>query len=271
MHCKISAVALLALLFPAAAAATSPTATDCVGTIAGLPLHAVTDGAAALNAAIAAVYPAVAIPGTVDNVVIPGVVSAERVDGSSTLSVMAGGGSDGTSTSALATSVSLISRSVMASSTPDTLVFGDVATLRRYNLTTGMLDVVAGIPGVYYLNSPDGVPAAGSPMIPVTLSVDPSTGDLLFSDLLAATLDPATGQFGQLLRRASRAWGSNPRQVTPSHISLPPAVIPASGPYAGRVITVAGNGSFTHSTDGALALLTGYAGMYDAVSTVHAI
>ena len=212
----------------------------CVGAIAGIPLHDAVDGAGARGALLPALLEARAFPASW---VIPGSVCLALgnrivlVDDSGTMSLLAGGSDPElllpkVGSVLVGTSVSVSSPHI-APGPNGILFFTDVrGAILTLDLDTGLVTLFAGnfSPGW----SPDGSRALDSTIgSPLFVEVSQITGDVYFCE---------TSPEGAPVVR----------------------VIRASGPSAGLIETVAGNGSSTFAAEGSFAAQSGFSTIVDA-------
>jgi hypothetical protein len=202
----------------------------CVGTIAGVPLHAPFEEQPALLASLSLTAAAVVDPLCPGSVILPLFGRVVYVRNSGMLSVLAGGGEEGFNSPVFATEAALQGPTFVA---PDRsgLLIADSVSIRRID-TSGALHVVAGNVskspmGTGYAGlDHDGASAQGAIITPTCLYADEDEGDIYFSN-------------GNVV-----------------------AVIRAEGPTARRLSFVAGNGSTTF-VDGVLATATGFSDIRD--------
>lgn len=220
---------LVALLL--AVSVTQAATQGCVGTIAGVPLHAPIQGQPALLASLSLTSPATVDPSSPGTVLLPlhGNVMASGHGG--TLHLLAGGGNDTTSSAAYATKASLQGSTFVATG-PQGIVIADLISIRLFD-KTGVLNLVAGSLNTTAsaVHGVSGGRALGQPINPPRcVHADYVSGDVYMSDGSTVT------------------------------------VIRTTGPTAGLLSAVAGNGSsiFVEST---LATKTGFADIRDVHST----
>lgn len=198
-----------------------------MGTIAGVPLHDVTMGAFARGGAFSLSHAAVVDQSSPQSVVIPVSSAVLRVGYANTVTALAGNGTISGSPSVQATKAVLTGQTSVAVGRRG-LVIADAISIWRLD-NAGTLTLLAGNLSVGNDLSRDGAAALGSPIgQPVCLYVDLTTDDIYYCE--------------------------------EHHVVR---VIRAAGPTAGLLSTVAGNGSVSVPTDGALATATGFSDIRD--------
>ena len=193
----------------------------------GVPLHDPVEGSLARGAAVSLAHAAVVDPASPRSVIVPVSGAILRVGNGGKMSVLAGRGTDASSYSVLASNAQLIGSTLVAIG-PRGVIIADEVAIRTLD-KTGRLSVIAGNLSFSGPTIGVGLPALGTPIArPECLHCDATTGDIYFCE-------------GDTVVR----------------------VIRASGPDAGLLVTVAGNGSALSSIDGALATATGFSDIRD--------
>ena len=212
----------------------------CVGAIAGIPLHGAVDGSESRGALLPALLEARAFPASW---FIPGSICLALgnriilVDNSGTMSLLVGGSDPDlllpkVGAILVGTSVSVSSPHI-APGPNGKLFFTDVrGAILTLDLNTGLVKLVAGNFSAFW--SPDGSRALDSTIgSPLFVEVSQITGDVYFGE---------TSPAGAPIVRAIRA----------------------SGPSAGLIETVAGDGSSNFATEGSFAAQSGFSTIVDA-------
>jgi hypothetical protein len=199
----------------------------CVGTIAGVPLHAPLAGQPALLASLKLTSAAVIDPESPGSVILPLAGKVMFAGNAGLLAPLAGTGVDGASSPVLATKASLVG-STRVATTRTGLLIADAISIRRLD-SSGQLHLVAGNvtrPRRLTAGSTNSDAVLGSITEPTCFFADGITGDVFFCQ-------------GNTVR-----------------------AIRKTGPNSGFIYTVAGNGSSFFS-DGVLATSTGFSDIRD--------
>ena len=202
---------------------------QCVGTLAGVPLHPAVDGAPAFNADLTGLYSAVIDPLHPCNLYITVLDRVLIADCNRTLTSLAGGAAVQSRTSTVAADAELQYPNVQISSSGGIFI-ADSTSIRSLDENSGLLHMLAGNITAGSGWSPDGTLATSAQVTPGCLHIAPN-GDIYFCD-----------------------YGSTGHQVR---------VLRRSGTDAGRIFTIAGNGSMMLAVDGALATETGLSDVWD--------
>lgn len=235
--------ALPLILVIAHAAANSTSLSGCVGTIAGVPLHAPVEGQPALMASLVLSSAAVVDPASPGSVILPLAGQVMRTGTSGTLFLLAGGVAEGASSPsdmpAIATTVPLLGSTFVAVGRGGLLV-ADSVSIQRMD-SSGRLRGVAGRFNVP--DSPSAASVAGGINGSIALGTGIPTPTCLYSD--GATSDIYFSDGGVVF-----------------------AVRSAMGPAAdsNRLDIVAGNGS-SGFVEGSLATATGFSDIRDVHTT----
>lgn len=216
---------------------------SCVGSVAGIPLHAPTDAAAARGALLPALLQATAVAAFPGSFFLALSDRVLLVDVSGTMSLLVGGGGGqlpGLGERVTGTLASVSSPLLEAGGPGGELLVSDGrGAITAFDLLgDGTVRLIVGNLSAGQGWSPDGTPAEGALISPpACLAVAPN-GDFFFCDV--------PGPFGGalLLRTARQVAGTT---------------------GGAQLATVAGNGSATYAVDGAPdARGTGFAGIVDA-------
>ena len=234
----------IALSFIPLGASDEKTTNGCVGAIAGIPLHDVEDGASARDAMLPALVEARAYPASW---LIPGSLIfalGDRVllvDDSGTMTLLAGGPAETNlllpkaGSVLVGTSTSIYNPHVAPAPSGKLIISDGRGAILSLDLGLGLITLLAGDPVAGSGWSPDGTRAVDARIYgPDFVEVSQRTGDVYFFD-----------------------------RAPPEDVPVI-RVIRASGLNAGRIVTVAGNGSLSYAVEGALASQSGFYNIVDA-------